>query len=279
MSSEELAAHAARRAAKFVERQEQKAVVEAKKAASQTSPFHFVVDLSFCDLMEPKELKSMAFQLTSCYAHNSRSEKPCRLTFSSLSGELAAELARQTGVERWPVERSEAHYLALFGGDEEAKKRMVYLTADSPDVLEDIKEGEIYIIGGIVDRNRHKGLTQGAAAAAGVRTARLPLSSHVVLSGSAVLTVNQVVHLLVAQLGLRDWRAACEAAVPQRKRANADGAMPMGRKARRAAAAGGAGAAGGGGAGAHPGAAGRNALDGGEKEGEEEASDELAVHE
>jgi tRNA (guanine9-N1)-methyltransferase len=45
----------------------------------------------------------------------------------------------------------EADYLDLF-----PKERIVYLTADSETVISDLNENDFYIIGGLVDRNRHK---------------------------------------------------------------------------------------------------------------------------
>lgn len=38
-----------------------------------------------------------------------------------------------------------------------------------------------------------------------------------------MLTVDQAVALLLAWLELRDWKAACERAVPKRKREGGDG--------------------------------------------------------
>ena len=64
-------------------------------------------------------------------------------------------------------------------------------SADSPNELGDLDPGKAYIIGGIVDRNRHKNLCAGKAAEQGIATARLPVSQFFKLSASAVLTVNQ----------------------------------------------------------------------------------------
>ena len=68
---------------------------------------------------------------------------------------------------------------------------VLHSAADSPNELGDLDPGKAYIIGGIVDRNRHKHLCAGKAAEQGIATARLPVSQFFKLSASAVLTVNQ----------------------------------------------------------------------------------------
>lgn len=53
--------------------------------------------------------------------------------------------------------------------------QIVYLTGDSENELQELSEDEAYIIGAMVDHNRHKGLTHKLAVEAGIRHARLPL--------------------------------------------------------------------------------------------------------
>lgn len=53
------------------------------------------------------------------------------------------------------ITRSAVSYVDHF---EAEKERLVYLTADSATELEELDPKDVYVIGGLVDRNRHKNL-------------------------------------------------------------------------------------------------------------------------
>jgi tRNA (guanine9-N1)-methyltransferase len=126
-----------------------------------------------------------------------------------------------------------------------APERLVYLTADSPHVLHTLADEDVYVIGGLVDRNRHKGLCLQRATAMGVRHAQLPIAEAVAMSTRRILAVNHgtpsvptlggggrctrprclcysLTHTAVFEVLLRyresgDWPAAIAAVLPQRK--------------------------------------------------------------
>jgi hypothetical protein len=79
--------------------------------------------------------------------------------------------------------------------------------ADSPNELQALDPGKAYVIGGLVDRNRHKDLCASRARAAGIATARLPVGQHFKLTAAAVLTVNQA--RPAREVDLADIATAC----------------------------------------------------------------------
>lgn len=74
------------------------------------------------------------------------------------------------------------------------------MSADATETLETLDPQKVYIIGGIVDRNRYKNLCQEKADGQGIATAKLPLEEHIKLDGTRVLTVNQVYAILIQWL-------------------------------------------------------------------------------
>jgi tRNA (guanine9-N1)-methyltransferase len=62
----------------------------------------------------------------------------------------------------------------------------VYLTADAETVLDDLDMSKIYIIGGLVDQNRWKGITLKKSTEQGIQSAKLPIGNYLKMSSSQV---------------------------------------------------------------------------------------------
>ena len=71
------------------------------------------------------------------------------------------------------------------------REDLVYLTADSETVLEELDLKKAYVIGGLVDRNRWKGITLKKAEEQGIQTAKLPIGNFMKMSSSQVLLMSQ----------------------------------------------------------------------------------------
>ncbi|KAI8810069.1 guanine-1-methyltransferase-domain-containing protein [Cladochytrium replicatum] len=172
-----------------------------------------VIDLDFSEFMSQKERASMAKQLRHAYGYNRTTPRPVKLVASSFVGLMkAAILHSEPSCDRWRMSLDERPFQEIF-----EKEKLVYLTADSDNVLDDLDEGKVYIIGGIVDRNRHKGLCFKRAQELGIATAQLPLGQHVKMSSRRVLATNHVFEIMARYLAEKDWEKAILAVLPKRK--------------------------------------------------------------
>ncbi|CCI46558.1 unnamed protein product [Albugo candida] len=193
-----------------------------------------VIDCGFEDLLTDKEKKSLAQQIMFSYGVNRRSETPLKLLslynschlakfylffvnsvmITSLRGTTFAALSNITGFNAWQSFQPWTEcYTSLF-----RTEALIYLTADSPNILSTLSRDKVYIIGGIVDRNRLKGATYEKASAQMIATARLPLQEFVDMGAyTRVLTVNHVFAILVYFAQLHDWKEAALKALPSRK--------------------------------------------------------------
>lgn len=71
-------------------------------------------------------------------------------------GAIAQQAQQQlSGMENWFITKTSESYLRAY---QDQREQLVYLTADSPEELSELHPTRKYIIGGIVDRNRHKNI-------------------------------------------------------------------------------------------------------------------------
>lgn len=97
---------------------------------------------------------------------------------------MQKQLVKVPGYEKWFIEKENRPYIDAF---ERRKEDLVYLTADSETTIDELDQKKIYIIGGLVDRNRWKGITMDKAKDQGIQTARLPIGEYLKMSSSQVI--------------------------------------------------------------------------------------------
>ncbi|CAG2196566.1 RG9MTD [Mytilus edulis] len=100
------------------------------------------------------------------------------------------------------------------------KDKIVYLSGDSPNVLEDLSDDYVYIIGGLVDHNRYKGMCHQLAEEQGMSHARLSIGQYIEMKSRKVLTVNHVFEILLKYSETKDWKESFFSVIPQRKVVN-----------------------------------------------------------
>ncbi|CCU75719.1 tRNA m(1)G methyltransferase domain-containing protein [Blumeria hordei DH14] len=96
---------------------------------------------------------------------------------------------------------------------------LIYLTSDSPNTLQYLEPNTTYIIGGIVDKNRHKGLCYKRACERGIPTAKLPIGDYMKMQSRTVLTVNHVVEIMLKWIATNNWGESLTSVIPKRKQA------------------------------------------------------------
>lgn len=125
--------------------------------------------------MTEKEIASLASQIRYCYSYNKKISHPCLFAATSLRGRTLALLEKETGYSEWINRCFTGSSQPLEEYYKDNLQNAVYLTSDSENTIRELDDGKIYVIGGIVDRNRLKGIAMGRAEELGVATAKLPL--------------------------------------------------------------------------------------------------------
>lgn len=205
-------------------------------------PMTFVIDCGFDELMIEKEINSLSSQVIRCYAQIKKAVFQPRVAITSFGGRLKRryDTVLHKDHKSWreihftEKKFNEVHSLAsewmaqvdsnnlpdhmrALRQQPTGDTQIIYLSGDSPTVLERLESNHIYIIGGLVDRNRHKGICYKRAANAGIKTARLPIKDYLEISSRSILATNHVFEIMLRWLEMGDWGKAFLSVIPQRK--------------------------------------------------------------
>ncbi|KAH9260065.1 hypothetical protein BASA81_001837 [Batrachochytrium salamandrivorans] len=190
-------------------------LMQSTALAALNSP-RIVIDIDgFEDLMTLQEKSSMVSQVSYSYAANKSAPIPVKLHITGHSPFVLERLAKM-GSEHWKewnAELDQRPVQEVFPD----KSQLVYLSADSEHEITELDPTKVYVIGGIVDRNRHKGLCHKRAEELGLATGRFSLHKHHPNSGARVLTTNHCVDILLEFLSCKQWPQAFQKCIPVRK--------------------------------------------------------------
>lgn len=218
-------------------------------------PITVVFDCDWENLMFDAELKSLGLQITRCYSDNRKAKYRTHLAVSSWGGKMKdrfegilgnqhtswkgfkffeedfVEVSKKSrewmtgqrggvvaGAMKGPVntdEADEAQPTEDKPSDEEGE--VIYLSSESDNTLTTLKPNSTYIIGGLVDKNRHKGVCHKRAVERGIKTAKLPIGEFLEMKSRQVLVTNHVLEIMLKWLELGDWGQAFMAVLPERK--------------------------------------------------------------
>ena len=102
------------------------------------SGLRVVMDLSYGSYMDPKEQKSLGRQLARCWGSNRRAAAPVSLHLAALDTCPAACLPEEDVHLRWKV-----HRCAGLVSDHFAKEELVFLSPDSPHLLQELDPAKV----------------------------------------------------------------------------------------------------------------------------------------
>ena len=189
-----------------------------------------IIDCDFEHLMDERCIKSMVRQIVDLYSINKYSTNPFRVILYGVGKQIKEGLEKSDyknwiGIEIYFKEDypnfDKFIEDILYKDDKrpmkDIKYNIYYLSADSENNIENIDKNSTYIIGGIVDRNKYKGLSLNKAKELGINHGKFPIGEYLKLQSSQVLTTNHTFHILNEFSIRHDWKGAFVSIIPKRK--------------------------------------------------------------
>lgn len=107
-----------------------------------------VVDLKYDTIMSEKEMHSLAKQIKYCYATIRRMITPFAFHLVNCKDRIESQL-QKIDYDKWGIRAYKEPLKDVFPAQE-----IVYLSPDATEVLTELHQTSVYVIGGIVDKSK-----------------------------------------------------------------------------------------------------------------------------
>ncbi|XP_036603651.1 tRNA methyltransferase 10 homolog C [Trichosurus vulpecula] len=175
-----------------------------------------VFDMAYENFMPERDLKNTVSQLLESEGANRKNIDPFHIHFCNLKvdGAYHKELLHRYK-EKWDqllLTTTEKSHVDIF-----PRESLIYLTADSPNVMTTFRHDKIYIIGSFVDKCSQPRISYANAKRLKLASERLPLDRYLHWEvGNKNLTLDQMMRILLSLKNTGDWEEALKF-VPRRK--------------------------------------------------------------
>ncbi|KAH0573229.1 tRNA (guanine9-N1)-methyltransferase [Spironucleus salmonicida] len=186
------------------------------------APF-MCIDLAYNALMTPSEIKSLRLQMLISYSLSLKALKPCKLMIKQYNNDIYTMSAIE-GFSNWDADISQNSLDEEIKGLRENGQDVpyIYLSGDAETEISSFDVSKIYIIGGLVDRNRHKNAALNRANELGIPSVKINLKQFAQLKSSQIIAVNHIFEMMTKLNENGDLKEAVLEVLPGRKVENAE---------------------------------------------------------
>ncbi|KAG1659744.1 tRNA methyltransferase 10 C [Nymphon striatum] len=170
---------------------------------------NIVFDMSYDKYMKNYESMNTASQLKHAYSFNKKNTAPCHINFCNVNREdkLYDDMLKHLPNfknDDFLCNVTEKSFMDVFPRD-----RLVYLSPDAPQVLQNYDHDAIYIIAAYVDKGKlGDKISLANSKKLDINMAKLPLDTYLRFKGNKVLTIDQVFKILLTMKNTGKWREA-----------------------------------------------------------------------
>ena len=161
----------------FIDNEKQeKHLQESEQIRANTEAIPILLDMSYSSLMNEMEKSSLITQITQAVGFFKKcSTRHFRIICINTSQDMR-ERIESRGCKKWMIEISSEDFPNFTDSS-----KVVMLSPDAVDAIDDISKDKVYVIGGLVDRTRKKNFTLNKASERNLVALRLPIEEEAIV--------------------------------------------------------------------------------------------------